>query len=106
MSYYSSILYFLEIKILFISVKHQLALLCNPFLTQRNNHVIMDHHSVRYFEQSCSFPESNFYYEESCGNGGGACVLEKECPHKIEAEYQSLCPSQKDQGAVCCKDCK
>lgn len=53
-----------------------------------------------------AFPESNFYREESCAKVRGFCLLEAECPHEVDKEYRSLCPSQKNGGAICCKDCE
>ncbi|KAJ8981188.1 hypothetical protein NQ317_014832 [Molorchus minor] len=44
---------------------------------------------------------SNFYKEESCK---GFCVLENECPGPVDKASRNLCPNQKKDGAVCCKN--
>ncbi|XP_060520075.1 uncharacterized protein LOC132698165 isoform X2 [Cylas formicarius] len=48
--------------------------------------------------------QSNFYREEPCAAQQGYCVLENECPTSPTDQLRSLCPGQKNAGAVCCKN--
>ncbi|XP_074035029.1 U-scoloptoxin(19)-Sm1a-like [Leptinotarsa decemlineata] len=47
---------------------------------------------------------SNFYGEESCYKVRGFCLLEDECHQPVDEAFKNLCPNQKSEGAVCCKN--